>query len=73
MIKKNKKIKFETLVIICGIFQSILLLFTIITKLEIFLLLILFFQNFVYLNVTRRFVRIIRRDKNNENEKINKL
>ncbi len=58
MCKMLKTIKFENTVIICGIFQSIILIFVILTNWELLILLILFCQVMIYLFVLRRFLRI---------------
>jgi len=59
-------IRFESTFILCGVIESILVLLTIITKHEIFVLLILWLQNFIYIKVLRRFLRIRRSFQNKE-------
>ncbi len=53
-----KAIKFENIVIICGILQSLVLIFILITDWELLTLLNLFCQTLIYLFILRRFLRI---------------
>jgi hypothetical protein len=58
MSRMLKAIKFENIVILCGILQSIILIFVILTNWELLILLILFCQVLIYLFILRRFLRI---------------
>jgi hypothetical protein len=53
-----KRIKFENLVMLCGVMMSLVLIFVIITNWEILIFLILFCQILIYLFILRRFSRI---------------
>jgi len=58
MSKSLKAIKFENLVVFCGILECLILIFVILTDWEFLTLLILFCQVLIYLFILRRFLRI---------------
>lgn len=59
MYTSQRAIKFENVVIACGILQCVILIFSITTKLEIFVQLIVFVNALIYLNILRRLIRIL--------------
>jgi hypothetical protein len=66
----QSSIKFENLVIFCGIIQCVIIIFALITKYEILLQLVMFFQLLIYLNIIRRFLRIFNKMQSDKKENI---